>query len=34
MDFTLPADIERLRLKVREFIAAEVMPLESRREDL
>ena len=32
MDFTLPADIERLRLKVRDFVAAEVLPLESRPE--
>lgn len=32
MDFTLPADIERLRLKVREFVTAEVLPLESRPE--
>jgi acyl-CoA dehydrogenase len=32
MDFTLPTDIERLRLKVREFVADEVMPLETRPE--
>ncbi|MFO0991010.1 MAG: acyl-CoA dehydrogenase family protein [Hyphomicrobiales bacterium] len=32
MDFTLPADIERLRLKVRDFVAAEVLPLETRPE--
>jgi len=29
MDFTLPPEIERLRLKVREFVADEVMPLET-----
>ena len=32
MDFTLPAEIELLRLKVRDFITAEVIPLESRPE--
>jgi len=32
MDFTLPAEIERLRLKVREFVADEVIPLEARPE--
>ncbi len=32
MDFTLPTDIERLRLRVRDFIAAEILPLESRPE--
>jgi acyl-CoA dehydrogenase len=31
MDFNLPADIERLRRLTREFIAAEVMPLERER---
>ena len=31
MDFTLPPEIEALRHKVREFIAAEVMPLEQDR---
>ncbi len=31
MDFTLPPDIETLRDKVRAFIAAEVLPLESNR---
>jgi acyl-CoA dehydrogenase len=30
MDFSLPPEIETLRLKVREFIAAEVLPLEAR----
>ncbi|MDO8534886.1 MAG: acyl-CoA dehydrogenase family protein, partial [Xanthobacteraceae bacterium] len=29
MDFTLPPEIEKLRLKAREFIAKEVMPLEA-----
>ena len=28
MDFNLPPEIETLRLRVREFIAEEVMPLE------
>ena len=28
MDFNLPPDIEALRLRVREFVAEEVMPLE------
>ncbi len=28
MDFSLPPDIEALRLKVRDFVASEVMPLE------
>jgi acyl-CoA dehydrogenase len=32
MDFTLPADIERLRLKVRDFVADEILPLETRPE--
>lgn len=32
MDFTLPADIERLRLKVRDFVGAQVLPLEARPE--
>jgi acyl-CoA dehydrogenase len=32
MDFTLPQDIETLRRKVREFIAAEVIPLEAKPE--
>jgi acyl-CoA dehydrogenase len=31
MDFTLPPEIDALRLKVREFIAEEVMPLEADR---
>jgi len=29
MDFSLPPDIEALRLRVREFVASEVMPLET-----
>ena len=29
MDFTLPAEIEQLRLKVRHFVESEVMPLEA-----
>lgn len=32
MDFTLPPDIEKLRLKARDFIAGEVLPLEARSE--
>jgi acyl-CoA dehydrogenase len=32
MDFTLPADIERLRLKVRDFVEDEILPLETRPE--
>jgi len=28
MDFSLPQHIEELRLKVRDFVASEVMPLE------
>ncbi|MGQ0483881.1 MAG: acyl-CoA dehydrogenase family protein [Hyphomicrobiales bacterium] len=32
MDFSLPPEIEALRLKVREFIAAEVLPLEERKD--
>lgn len=32
MDFTLPPDIESLRLRTRDFIRAEVLPLESRPE--
>ncbi|MFZ5672720.1 MAG: acyl-CoA dehydrogenase family protein [Pseudomonadota bacterium] len=32
MDFTLPPDIESLRLRTREFIRAEVLPLETRPE--
>jgi acyl-CoA dehydrogenase len=32
MDFTLSPEIEKLRLKAREFIADEVMPLEARKE--
>ena len=31
MDFSLPPEIERLRLKTRAFIEADVMPLESDR---
>ncbi|WP_144294031.1 acyl-CoA dehydrogenase family protein [Rhodoligotrophos appendicifer] len=33
MDFTLDPEIERLRLKVREFIAEEVIPLEADRDN-
>ncbi len=29
MDFTLPAEVEETRRKIREFVAAEVLPLES-----
>ncbi|MGE0210867.1 MAG: acyl-CoA dehydrogenase family protein [Parvibaculaceae bacterium] len=29
MDFSLPPEIERLRLRVRDFVASEVMPLET-----
>ena len=32
MDFSLPPEIEALRLKVREFVAAEVVPLETRQD--
>jgi acyl-CoA dehydrogenase len=32
MDFALPPDIEKLTLKVRDFIAGEVLPLEGRPE--
>jgi acyl-CoA dehydrogenase len=32
MDFTLSPEIEKLRLKVREFIADEVMPLETQKD--
>ena len=31
MDFTLPADIEDLRLKVKDFVGGEIMPLEADR---
>ena len=31
MDFNLPPEIEALRLKLREFVAEEVMPLEEIR---
>jgi acyl-CoA dehydrogenase len=30
MDFALPPDVESLRLKVRDFVAAEILPLEER----
>ncbi len=33
MDFTLPKEIDELRLKVREFVEAEVIPLESDKEN-
>src|SRR5262249_30552335 len=33
MDFVIPADLEALRLRVREFIRREVMPLEPREQE-